>query len=81
MAKTERLQDSPGAYAEAVEKKGRPRKASYELALQSEREYRAGDQVSYYVTGEKKNVTVYRSSKLSCHIFYMTVCQILTERF
>jgi len=65
LAKTERLQDSPQAYADAVESRGRPRKAAYELALRSERDYRAGDQVSYYVTGEKKSVTVYLSSKLA----------------
>ena len=28
------------------------------------REYRAGDQISYYVTGEKKRVRVYDNSKL-----------------
>jgi DNA polymerase I len=32
--------------------------------LRSERDYRAGDQVSYYVTGEKKSVAVHEAAKL-----------------
>jgi DNA polymerase I len=39
--------------------------ALYELALASGRSYRAGDQLSYYVTGETKRVKVYVSSKLA----------------
>jgi DNA polymerase elongation subunit (family B) len=64
VAKTETLQDSPGAYT-AKRAKGRPRSAAYELALASGREYRAGDQVSYYVTGTRKTVKVYESARLA----------------
>jgi hypothetical protein len=39
--------------------------ALYELALASGRSYRAGDQLSYYVTGETKKVKVYENSKLA----------------
>ena len=32
--------------------------------MRSGRDYRAGDQLSYYVTGEKKNVSVHGNCKL-----------------
>ena len=35
------------------------------LALALGRSYRAGDQLSYYVTGETKKVKVYENSKLA----------------
>ena len=37
---------------------------AYELALRSGREYRAGDRIAYYVTGQRKNVPVHGSAKL-----------------
>jgi DNA polymerase I len=37
---------------------------TYELALNSGREYRAGDQISYYVTGDGKKVRVFDNCKL-----------------
>jgi len=64
LAKTETLQDSPSTYTAKVGKGNRGRNAAYELALRSEREYRAGDQLSYYVTGDRKSVAVYRHARL-----------------
>ncbi len=64
LSKTEMLRDSPSVYRNKVEKGKRGRAAAYELALRSDREYRAGDQVSYYVTGTKKNVAVHEAAKL-----------------
>ncbi|MCK5849676.1 MAG: DNA polymerase II [Kiritimatiellae bacterium] len=63
-AKTENLKDSPAKYSEKRAQGKGSRRAAYELALRSNREYRAGDQVVYYVTGQKKSVAVYESSKL-----------------
>jgi DNA polymerase elongation subunit (family B) len=63
-AKTETLQDSLATYAGKIGQKSRARNAAYELALASGREYRAGDQVSYYVTGSRKSVPVHSSSRL-----------------
>lgn len=63
LAKTEILQDNPSTYA-AKRRTGRSRSAAYELALKSGREYRAGDQVTYYVTGEKKSVAVHEAARL-----------------
>ena len=51
--KTETLQESPGAYRDKVAAGTRNAGAAYELALRAERPYQAGDQVSYYVTGDE----------------------------
>ena len=63
-AKTENLQGSLDAYVAKRDRGKGSRRAAYELALASGRAYNAGDQVSYYVTGEKKNVAVHENSKL-----------------
>ena len=65
LAKTETLTESLETYHEKVEAKKRNPAATYELALASGRPYRAGDQVSYYVTGRAKRVRVYENSKLT----------------
>ena len=64
LAKTENLQDAPSTYAAKIGGDKRARSAAYELALRSGRDYRAGDQLSFYVTGEKKNVAVHGNAKL-----------------
>jgi DNA polymerase I len=65
LAKTEALGETPESYREKVKGGKRNPAALYELALASGRSYRAGDQLSYYVTGETKRVKVYESSKLA----------------
>jgi DNA polymerase elongation subunit (family B) len=64
-AKTETLRESLESYKQKVQSKKRNPSALYELAIASGRDYRAGDQLSYYVTGEKKNVRAYENSKLA----------------
>mgnify|MGYP000215210327 CR=1 FL=1 len=65
LAKTERLQEAPAAYA-AKRAAGRTaRNAVYELALKSGRPYRAGDPLSFYVTGTQKNVPLHENCKLA----------------
>jgi DNA polymerase I len=64
LAKSETLQDSPETYQGKIKGGDRGRNAAYELALKSGREYRAGDQISYYVTGNNKRVAVHTSAKL-----------------
>jgi DNA polymerase elongation subunit (family B) len=64
LGKTETLGESLETYRQKVQAKKRNPAAPYELALASGREYRAGDQISYYVTGKKKRVRVYENSKL-----------------
>jgi DNA polymerase I len=65
LAKTEALRESLESYKQKTQGGARNPAALYELALASQRPYRAGDQLSYYVTGEKKNVRVYDNSKLA----------------
>jgi len=65
LAKTEALSESLESYREKVTGGKRNPSALYELALGSGRSYRAGDQLSYYVTGERKRVKVYENSKLA----------------
>ncbi len=62
-AKTETLQDAPTTYQEKIKGKSRGRNAAYELALRSDREYQAGDQIAYYVTGARKSVAVHEAAK------------------
>jgi DNA polymerase elongation subunit (family B) len=64
LAKTETLAESPESYREKTRSKKRGRAATYELALASGREYRAGDQVSYYVTGSGKKTVVHENCRL-----------------
>jgi DNA polymerase elongation subunit (family B) len=65
LAKTETLTESPDGYLKKVKAKKRNPAATYELALASDKAYRAGDQISYYVTGDKKKVRVYDNCKLA----------------
>ncbi len=64
IAKTEALQDSPAAYEKKIAASSRNRSAAFELALASDRNYQAGDTVSYYITGGKKKVTAYDHARL-----------------
>jgi DNA polymerase elongation subunit (family B) len=63
--KTETLQDSLETYKEKVRTGKRNPSAPYELALQSERPYQPGDQVSYYVTGQGLKVKVNEAARLA----------------
>jgi DNA polymerase I len=65
LAKNETLTESPESYRQKVHDKKRNPAATYELALRAERTYRAGDQVSYYVTGKGRRVRVYENCKLT----------------
>jgi len=62
-AKTETLHDSLDVYMKKREKNARNRSAAYELALASGRPFQPGDQITYYVAGNKKNVKVYETAK------------------
>jgi DNA polymerase I len=65
LVKTETLRESLDTYRQKVQSKRRNPSALYELAIGSGRDYRAGDQLSYYVTGRKKNVRAYENCKLA----------------
>jgi len=63
-ARTETLKTSVDEYEAAVEAGERPRAATYELAIQREKEtgqpVRVGDRISYYITGDSANVTAFK---------------------
>jgi DNA polymerase elongation subunit (family B) len=68
VAKTDTLIESLESYKAKVAKGGaggggRNRAAAYEMALQAKRPLRPGDQVSYYITGEKHTVKAFEAAK------------------
>ena len=65
LMKTDTLQDSLEKYRQKIAGSARNRAAAYELALASGRNYRPGDQISYYITGAGKKVAAYESAKLA----------------
>jgi DNA polymerase I len=65
LMKTDTLQDSLEKYRQKIAGSARNRAAAYELALASGRNYRPGEQISYYVTGSGKKVAAYENAKLA----------------
>jgi DNA polymerase elongation subunit (family B) len=65
LMKTDTLQDSLEKYRQKIAGSARNRAAAYELALASGRNYKPGEQVSYYVTGTTKKVAAYENAKLA----------------
>ena len=63
LAKTETLSEAPASYREKVRLGKRNPAAAYEIAAASPHPYRAGDQISYYVTGQGKGVTAYQECR------------------
>ncbi|MHC4268202.1 MAG: DNA polymerase domain-containing protein [Planctomycetota bacterium] len=63
--KTETLKESLATYSEKISKKKRSAAAAYELAIKSTRNYQPGDQISYYVIGDKSRVRVFDNCKLA----------------
>ncbi|HEX3817623.1 MAG TPA: DNA polymerase domain-containing protein [Chthoniobacterales bacterium] len=64
LMKTDTLQDSLEKYRQKIAGKGRNRAAAYELALASGRNYKPGDQISYYVKATPKKAAAYEAAKL-----------------
>src|SRR5207237_6929000 len=65
LMKTDTLQDSLDKYRAKIAGSARNRAAAYELAAASGRNYRPGDQNSYYITGNTKKVAAYENAKLA----------------
>src|SRR5262249_41757471 len=63
--KTDPLQNSLDKYRAKTAGPARNRPAAYELALASGRNYKPGDQVSYYVKTTPKKVPAYEAAKLA----------------
>ncbi len=64
LAKTEVLNDSVDMYRKKIAAGKSRRAAAYELASRSERDYRRGDQISYYITGVKPKVSAVDNCRL-----------------
>jgi DNA polymerase elongation subunit (family B) len=65
LMKTDTLQDSLEKYRQKIGAGGRNRAAAYELALNSGRAYKPGDQISYYIKATPKKVAAYEAAKLA----------------
>jgi DNA polymerase elongation subunit (family B) len=65
LMKTDTLQDSLDKYRAKIAGSARNRAAAYELALASGRNYRPGDQISYYVKATPKKAPAYEAAKLA----------------
>src|SRR5213592_4220183 len=63
LMKTDTLQDSLDKYRAKIAGSARNRAAAYELALASGRNYRPGDQISYYIKATPKKVSAYEAAK------------------
>jgi DNA polymerase, archaea type len=63
LMKTDTLQDSLDKYRGKIAGSARNRGAAYELALASGRNYRPGDQISYYIKATPKKVPAYEAAK------------------
>src|SRR5215813_2397644 len=65
LMKSDTLQDSLEKYRAKIAGSARNRAAAYELALASGRNYKPGDQVSYYIRATPKKVPAYEAAKLA----------------
>jgi len=65
LMKTDTLQDSLEKYRAKIAGSARNRAAAYELALASGRNYRPGDQISYYIKTTLKKVPAYEAARLT----------------
>src|SRR6266705_2028279 len=67
LMKTDTLQDSLDKYRAKIAGSARNRAAAYELALASARNYKPGDQISYYIKATPKKAPAYEAAKLASH--------------
>ena len=65
LMKTDTLQDSLDKYRAKIAGSARNRGAAYELALASARNYKPGDQISYYIKATPKKAPAYEAAKLA----------------
>jgi len=63
VARTETINESPAAYREKMRLGKRNPSAAFEIALTAQRSYRAGDQISYYVSGSGKGAVAYENCR------------------
>ncbi len=91
LMKTDTLQDSLDKYRAKIAGSARNRAAAYELALASGRNYKPGDQISYYIKATPKKVPAYEAAKPAGEFdpenrdenvdYYVTKLDDLTKKF
>jgi len=91
LMKTDTLQDSLDKYRAKITGSARNRAAAYELALASGRNYKPGDQISYYIKATPKKVAAYEAAKLASEFdaqnrdensdYYVTKLNELVKKF
>ncbi len=91
LMKTDTLQDSLDQYRAKIGAGGRNRAAAYELALASDRSYKPGDQISYYIKSTPKKVPAYEAAKRASEFdpqnrdenvdYYLTKLDELVKKF
>lgn len=91
LMKTDTLQDSLEKYRAKIAGSARNRAAAYELALASGRNYRPGDQISYYIKTTPKKVPAYEAARLASDFdpqnrdenvdYYVTKLDDLVKKF
>src|SRR5437773_7472313 len=91
LMKTDTLQDSLEKYRQKIAGSARNRAAAYELALASGRNYKPGDQVSYYIKATPKKVAAYEAARLASEFdpqnrdenvdYYVTKLDELVKKF
>jgi DNA polymerase I len=91
LMKTDTLQDSLEKYRAKIAGSARNRGAAYELALASGRNYKPGDQISYYIKATPKKVPAYEAAKLASEFdpenrdenveYYVTKLDDLVKKF
>jgi DNA polymerase elongation subunit (family B) len=91
LMKTDTLQDSLDKYRAKIGAGGRNRAAAYELAIASGRNYKPGDQISYYIKATPKKVAAYEAAKLASDFdpqnrdenvdYYVTKLDELVKKF
>ncbi len=63
VSRTETLGESPAAYREKLRTGKRNPSAAFEIALAADQSYRAGDQISYYISGSGKDAVAYEQCR------------------
>ena len=91
LMKTDTLQDSLEKYRQKIAGSARNRAAAYELAVASGRNYRPGEQISYYITGSGRKLAAYENAKLASNFdpknrdenvdYYITKLDELVKKF
>jgi DNA polymerase elongation subunit (family B) len=91
LMKTDTLQDSLDKYRAKIAGSTRNRAAAYELALANGRNYKPGDQISYYIKATPKKVAAYEAAKLASEFdpqnrdenvdYYVTKLDELVKKF